>query len=148
MVSDLKAFAHKGCKIAAEKKSFFIDFFYLFTLFKRLFAAASWNPMSKHFRFSESLEKSNEKKWSQIWKLLLIKGVKSPRKKKLVFLANFALLAVFFGIDTTTWIGREILCLPYAEFFGSFLKELGIETRKKTNITILMYLKPAIGKIS
>ena len=30
----------------------------------------------------ESLGKSNEKKWSHIWKLLLIKGVKLPQKKK------------------------------------------------------------------
>ena len=52
--------------------------------------------MSKLFRFSESLEKSNGKKWSQISKLLLIKGEKSPRKKKVSFLVNFALLAGFF----------------------------------------------------
>ena len=38
--------------------------------------------MSKLFRFSESLGKSNGKKWSQIWKLLLIKGVESPQQKK------------------------------------------------------------------
>ena len=43
----------------------------------------SLSLMSKLFRFSESLGKSNGKKWSQIWKLLL--GVKSRRKKKLVF---------------------------------------------------------------
>ena len=36
---------------------------------------------TKLFRDSESLGKSNKKKWSQIWKLLLIKGVKSLRQK-------------------------------------------------------------------
>ena len=52
--------------------------------------------MSKHFRDSESFWKSNEKKWSQIWKLLLIKGVKLLRKKKVFFWANFALLSRIF----------------------------------------------------
>ena len=63
------------------KKSFFTDFFHLFASFKRLFAPISRSPMSKLFRFSESLGKSNGKKGSQIWTLFLIKGVKSPRKK-------------------------------------------------------------------
>ena len=43
--------------------------------FKRLFAPTSRSWMSQIFRDSESLGKSNENKWSQIWKLLLIKGV-------------------------------------------------------------------------
>ena len=46
--------------------------------FKRLFAPTSQSWMSKKFRDSESLGKSNVKKWSQIWKLLLIKGVRLP----------------------------------------------------------------------
>ena len=36
------------------------------------------------FQILESLGKSNGKNWSQIWKLWLIKGVKSPRRKKFV----------------------------------------------------------------
>ena len=39
----------------------------------RSFAPTSQPPMSKLFRFSESLGKSNGNKWSQIWKLLLIR---------------------------------------------------------------------------
>ena len=77
MVSGLTNFA--GCKIAAAKKVFYRFFFHLFTLFKRLFAPTSLSPMSKLFRFLESLGESNGKKWSQIWKLLLRKGVKLPR---------------------------------------------------------------------
>ena len=50
------------------------------------------SPMSKLFRFSKFFGKTNEKKWSQIWILLLIKGVKSLRKK-VWFLTIFALLA-------------------------------------------------------
>ena len=52
--------------------------------FNGLFAPTSRSRMSNIFRDTESLGKSNGKKWSQIWKLWLIKGVKSPRKKKLV----------------------------------------------------------------
>ena len=94
MVSDLTTFAHKGCKIAVAKKVF-TDFFDLFALFQRLFAPLSQSAMSKLFRFSESLVKSNGKKWCQIWKLLHVKGVKLPRKKN-SFSVNFALVGGFF----------------------------------------------------
>ena len=60
MVSDLKTFAYKECKIAATKKK--KDFFHLFTLFKRLCAPTSWSPMSQLFRFLQSLGKSNRKR--------------------------------------------------------------------------------------
>ena len=79
------------------------------TLFNGLFAPTSKSPMSNLFRYSESVGKSNGKKWSHIWKLLLIKGVKSPRE-------NLALLANLFGIGATIRIGWEIQCLPYAGF--------------------------------
>ena len=49
--------------------------------FKRLFTPTSWNLMSNIFRYSESLGKSNGKKWSQIWTFLFGSGLKSPRKK-------------------------------------------------------------------
>ena len=75
----------KGAKSPLQKK-FLRIFFHLFTLFKRLFAPISWSPMSKLFRFSESLQKSKWNKWPQIWKLLLIQGVKLLCKQKLVFL--------------------------------------------------------------
>ena len=51
--------------------------------------------MSKLFRFCKSLGKINGKKGSQVWILLLIKGVKLPCKK-VWFLTNFALLAGLF----------------------------------------------------
>ena len=53
--------------------------------FKRLFAPTSRSRMSNIFRDSESLGKSNGKKWSQIWTFLCGKGLKSPRKKKFFF---------------------------------------------------------------
>ena len=59
----MKTFAHKGCKIAAQKK---VVFFFLFS-------------------------------------------------------ANFALLAEFFGVGATNRIDKEMLCLPFARFFMTFL---------------------------
>ena len=50
------------------------------------FAPTSWNWMSNIFRYSESLGKSNGKKWSHIWTFFFGSGLKSPRKKKFVFL--------------------------------------------------------------
>jgi hypothetical protein len=47
--------------------------------------------MSNIFRDSESLGKSNVKKWSQIWTFLFENCRKSPRKKKF-FLSLFSLL--------------------------------------------------------
>ena len=49
--------------------------------FKHLWAPTSQIRMSKIFRGSEYLGKSNGKKWSPIWKFLLIKGVRLPPPK-------------------------------------------------------------------
>ena len=84
-----------------QQKSFLLIFFLLFTQFKHIFGPISWNPMSKLFWNSESLGKTNEKKWSQIFILLLMKSVKSPRKKKLIF-NKFSLTSrIFLGIVAT-----------------------------------------------
>jgi hypothetical protein len=48
--------------------------------------------MSNIFRDSESSGKSNGKKWSNIWTFLFGSGLKSPRKKKFFFFADFALV--------------------------------------------------------
>ena len=82
----------KGVKSSPQKKVFY-RFFYLFPPFKSFFAPTSKSPLSKLLRFLESLGKSNGQKWSQMWKLLLIKGVQAPRK-----------------------IGREILYILYGGF--------------------------------
>ena len=61
----------------------------LFTLRYRLnlFLSSSSQKLNvqKDLKNLESLGKSNEKKWSQNWKLSLIKGVKLPCKKKFGF---------------------------------------------------------------
>ena len=125
MVSDMNIFVWKLSKIAAQKKVFFSHFFTFEVPFKGLFAPTSRSRMSNIFRDSESLGKSNGKKWSNIWTFLFGNGLKSPRKKKFfVVVAYFALqnmvettLPPSYGIGATIRIGREMLCLPYAGFF-------------------------------
>ena len=63
-----------------------------FTLFNGLFAPTSWSPMSKLFRYSESLAKSNGKNCSQMWTSLLKNGVKLPRQKKFLQIIFFLFL--------------------------------------------------------
>ena len=79
----------------------FLQIFFLCSLHLNLLCPISRSPISKLFRFSETLVKTNGKKWSEIWILLLNKGV-------------FALLAGYFGIGATIRIGRKMICLPYA----------------------------------
>ena len=74
------------------------------------FCPPSRSLMSKLFRFSESLGKSNAKKWSEIWKLLLIKSVKSPRRKKLF-------MDVFFFFICSLWSPlSKIQCPNFLDF--------------------------------
>ena len=54
--------------------------------FNVLFAPTSRNRMSNIFRDSESLGKSNGKKWSNIRTFSFGSGLKTPRKKKFFFL--------------------------------------------------------------
>ena len=72
--------------------------------FKLLFAPTSGSRMSKIFRDSESLGKSAGKKWSQNGTFWLESGLKSPRKKKLFFFADFALQNM---VETTLPDGLE-----------------------------------------
>ena len=127
-------FVWKLSKIASEKKVFFLHFIHFFYLlrfsvfFNGLFAPTYRSGMSNIFRDSESLGKSNEKKWSNIWTFLFGSGLKSPRKKKKNF-CWFCLGPPSYGIGATIRIGREMLCLPYAGFFF-----LNIREYKKHNI--------------
>ena len=65
--------------------------------------------------FPNPLGITKRKEWSEIWILLLIKGLKLPPKKKLIF-DDFFLQSGYFVIGVTIRIGREMLCLPYAGF--------------------------------
>ena len=86
-------FCLKLSKIAAQKKVFFSSHFFTFEVpFNGLFSPTSRSWMSNIFRVSESLGKSNGKKGSSIWTFLFGSGLKSLRKKKFFFVADFALV--------------------------------------------------------
>ena len=91
----MNIFVWKLSKIAAQKIVFFFTFFGLLrfsVFFNGLFAPTSWSRMSNIFRDSESLGKSNGKKWSQIWTFQFENCLKSPRKKKFFSSLFFGLL--------------------------------------------------------
>ena len=92
--SQIWTFLFENCLKSPRKKSFFFTFFGLLrflVFFNGLFAPLSRSRMSNIFRDSESLGKSNGKKWSQIWTFLIENCLKSPRKKSLFF-SLFSLL--------------------------------------------------------
>ena len=62
-----------------------------------LFAPTSRSRMSNIFTDSESLGKSNGKKWSQIGTFLFESCWKSRHKKKFFFLHFFHFFSIFFG---------------------------------------------------
>ena len=64
--------------------------------FTGLFAPTSRSRMSNILRDSESLGKSNGKKWSQIWTFLFENCLKSPRKKS--FFLHFFRSSSVFGL--------------------------------------------------
>ena len=89
------------CVCVCVSVSLSVCLFTFEVLFKRLFSPTSQSWMSKIFRDLESLGKNNGKKWYEIWKLLLVKGVKSLHKKSL-FLGEFCLNDQdFFGIGVS-----------------------------------------------
>ena len=97
--------------------------------FNGLFAPTSRSRMSNIFRVSESLEKSNGKKWSQIWTFLFEKCLKSPRKKK--FFSS--LFSVFFGFLSflTVFLPPlpEVRCLIFLEIqnpWGKVMERSGL----------------------
>ena len=111
-------FCLKIVKNRRAKKSFFSLTFFTFEVpFNGFFAPTSQSRMSNIFWDSESLGKSNGKKWSNIWTFLFGSGLKSPCKKNCFFCCWFCLGPPSYGIGATIGIGREIQCLPYAGFF-------------------------------
>ena len=77
--------------------------------FNGLFAPTSQSRMSNIFRDSESLGKSNGKKWSQIWTFLFKNCLKSPRKKKFFFSHFFTFEVPFnglFGPPSRSWMSN------------------------------------------
>ena len=81
----------------------FISLSHFLIPFNGLFAPISRSPMSRLFRYSESLG-----------------------KRLFFFSTIFAVLEGFFGIGATIRIGWEMFCLPYAEFFRLTLSLLNV----------------------
>ena len=75
--------------------------------FKRLFAPTSQGWMSNIFKDSESLGKSNGRKWSQIWTSLFGSGLKLLNKKKIVFFSGWFCLTKHGG-NPTSWWNRDL----------------------------------------
>ena len=143
--------------IAAQKKVFFFTFFGLLrfsVFFTGLFAPTSRSWMSNIFRDSESLGKSNGKKWSQIWTFLFENCLKSPQKKKFFFFTFFGLLwfSVFFnGLFAPTSRGRMSNIFKDSEFLGksngkkwsniwTFLFGSGLKLPRKKKVFFLLIL--------
>ena len=106
----------KLSEIAAQENIFSLTFFTFEVPFNGLFAPTSQSRMPNIYRDSESLGKSNGKKWSNIWTFFFGSGLKSLRKKKFFFFCWFCLGPPSYGIGATIRIGREMLCLLYAGF--------------------------------
>ena len=79
--------------------------------FNGLFPPSSRSQMLNIFRYSESLGKSNGKKWFNIWTFLFGSGLKSPRKFFLcadLALQNIVETTLPDGLET---FGRRAYCL-------------------------------------
>ena len=74
--------------------------------FNGRFAPTSQSRMSNIFRDSESLGKSNGKKWSQIWSFLFESGLKSLCKKSFFSLTFFTFEVPFNGFFAPTFRSR------------------------------------------
>ena len=132
MVSDLKTFTYKGCKIAAQKKSLFWGKFCndqeviqqwsggYTTMIRRLYnndqkviqqGLGCYKTRIKRVCFLTQLQSLSIKR-------LLIKVVKSLRKKGFVFCEFCFTSMIFFSIGATIRISRDMLCLSYTGFLN------------------------------
>ena len=86
---------HKKKVFFSPLFSFFFNLLWFLVFFNCLCAPPSQSRMSNIFRDSESLGKSNGKKWSQIWTFSFENCLKLPRKKKFFFSHFFRSSSVF-----------------------------------------------------
>ena len=99
--SQIWNFFFENCLKSPQKKSIIFFTFFTFEVpFNGLFAPTSRNRLSNIFKDSESLGKSNGKKWSQIWTFLFENCLKSPRK--LFFFTFFTFEVLFNGLFAPT----------------------------------------------
>ena len=115
----MNVFVWKLSKIATQKKVFFSLTFFTFEVpFNGLFAPTSRSRMSKCFKDSELLGKSNGKKWSQIWTFLFANCLKLPRKKKFFVFTFFTFEVPFNCLFVPTFRSRMSNILRDSKFLG------------------------------
>ena len=85
VVSDLTTFAHKGCKIATARKVFKNFFSFLHSVKMSFCPHFAKSKVQNFWTFQNPWGTKMEKTGLRIEKLLLIKGVKLSRKKKVFF---------------------------------------------------------------
>ena len=117
-------FAPTSKKLPQLIFSFFLNFFICSLCLSVFLPPTSQSQMSKLLRFLESLGKRNRKRWSQIWKLLLINGVKLQRKKVCIFMANFA-LGWFWSVT------EDIRLLTWKRIIKHYIEDQIFKTLKK-----------------
>ena len=97
--SQIWTFLFENCLKSPRKKNSFSSLFFTFEVpFNGCFVPTSQSRMSNIFRDSESLGKSNGKKWSHIWTFLFQNCLKSPRKKSFFSLTFFTFEVPFNGL--------------------------------------------------
>ena len=94
------AFYKSKCPSVCFSVCLFVRLLTFNVLFKRRFP-----PFPNFLRFG-IIGENNRKNWSMIEKLLLIKGLKSARKKKIVFWVILPYWAGFFGIGVSHYFKR------------------------------------------
>ena len=94
----MNIFAQKWSKIAAAKRVFYGFFSSLFCSLRLnvFLPKLSKVQCPKFLDFPNPWKKTNGKRWSQIWILYLIKGVRSPHKKSFIFNEFFLTSRIFW----------------------------------------------------
>ena len=135
MVLELNLFTKKLCKIATAKKVFEGFFSICLLCLTVILPSFSTVQCANFLKYSESFGKSNENKWSQIWKFMLKNGIKLQWQKKFF-------LRIFF-----VWSLRlKVFMPPIPEvkcpFFSFFLVSFGkIIVKKWLHIVKLLLMK-------
>ena len=100
--------------------------------------------MSKLVKFLESLGKSIKKKWSQIWKRLLLKGVKSLSQKSFFFCQILPYYQDFLVLVALSASVKRCFVSHMVDFFYQFNKILhtgDTESTEKKNYWKRFFLK-------
>ena len=128
-----------------------MDFCHLFTPVKGLFSPFPEVQCPISFRYLESLGKSNGKKWSQIVKLLLIKGLHLPRKKSCFFgeLCSLRINLYFVSWSFITYHLSPVTChlSPVTCHLSPVIRHLSTVTYHLLSVTRLLTITKGLDFI-